>query len=144
MDDEQIVARGTEAVTNGCTEMHIVGGLHHQKKFEWYKNIIELLANQHPSLHLKAWTPVEINWFEFLTKRSIRDILQELVEAGLGSLPGEEPKYSIRKFATRFANTRQRLTSGLKSTEQLIKWVSGPIAQCCMATSKNQCIELIT
>jgi aminodeoxyfutalosine synthase len=88
MDDEQIVARGTEAVTNGCTEMHIVGGLHHQKKFEWYKNIIELLANQHPSLHLKAWTPVEINWFEFLTKRSIRDILQELVEAGLGSLPG--------------------------------------------------------
>ena len=88
MNDEQIVARGTEAVTNGCTEMHIVGGLHHQKKFEWYKNIIELLANQHPSLHLKAWTPVEINWFEFLTKRSIRDILQELVEAGLGSLPG--------------------------------------------------------
>jgi aminodeoxyfutalosine synthase len=31
MSDEQIVARGTEAVANGCTEMHIVGGLHHRR-----------------------------------------------------------------------------------------------------------------
>lgn len=88
MDDEQILQRGNEAVENGCTEMHIVGGLHHQKKFEWYKNIIQLLKENHPTLHLKAWTPVEINWFEFLTKRSVEDVLQELVDAGLGSLPG--------------------------------------------------------
>ncbi|MEZ6106056.1 MAG: hypothetical protein R3B96_08090 [Pirellulaceae bacterium] len=31
MNDEQILQRGQEAVDNGCTEMHIVGGLHHQK-----------------------------------------------------------------------------------------------------------------
>ena len=67
MSDEEILKRGQEAVDNGCTEMHIVGGLHHQKKFEWYKNIIQILRDNHPSLHLKAWTPVELNWFEFLT-----------------------------------------------------------------------------
>lgn len=33
MSDEQIVERGREAVECGCTEMHIVGGLHHQMKF---------------------------------------------------------------------------------------------------------------
>ena len=88
MDDEQILKRGQEAVDNGCTEMHIVGGLHHQKKFDWYKNIIQLLHDQYPTLHLKAWTPVEINWFESLTKRSVKDVLQELVDAGLGSIPG--------------------------------------------------------
>src|SRR3712207_8414883 len=32
MSDEQILARGAEAVENGCTEMHIVGGLHHQDR----------------------------------------------------------------------------------------------------------------
>ena len=32
MSDEQILARGQEAVDHGCTEMHIVGGLHHQKE----------------------------------------------------------------------------------------------------------------
>ena len=32
MDDDQLLERGQEAVQSGCTEMHIVGGLHHQKK----------------------------------------------------------------------------------------------------------------
>ena len=30
MSDEEILARGGEAVENGCTELHIAGGLHHQ------------------------------------------------------------------------------------------------------------------
>lgn len=88
MSDEQILQRGEEAVANGCTEMHIVGGLHHQKKFEWYKNILQILHDAYPKLHLKGWTAVEMNWFEFLTKRPMSEILTELREAGLGSMPG--------------------------------------------------------
>ena len=88
MSDEQILARGREAVESGCTEMHIVGGLHHQRKFDWYLNLVKLLHEAYPKLHLKAWTAVELNWFEFLTKQSTEWVLQELLEAGLGSLPG--------------------------------------------------------
>jgi aminodeoxyfutalosine synthase len=88
MSDEQILTRGREAVDAGSTEMHIVGGLHHQKDYDWYLNVIRLLHDAYPALHLKAWTPVEINWFCHLTKRSIRDILVEMKDAGLGSLPG--------------------------------------------------------
>ncbi len=88
MSDEQILARGREAVDNGCTEMHIVGGLHHQREYEWYLNIIRILHDAYPKLHLKAWTPVETNWFEFLTKRPLESILKELIDAGLGSMPG--------------------------------------------------------
>ena len=88
MSDEQILARGQEAVDSGCTEMHIVGGLHHQMKYDWYLNVIRLLHDAYPTLHLKGWTAVEINWFAHLTKRSYREILQDLVDAGLGSLPG--------------------------------------------------------
>ena len=88
MNDEQILARGEEAVDNGCTEMHIVGGLHHQKGYDWYLNLVRILHEAYPELHLKAWTAVEINWFEFLTKRSVKSILEELRDAGLGSMPG--------------------------------------------------------
>ncbi len=88
MSDEQILARGQEAVDHGCTEMHIVGGLHHQKSYDWYVNTVRILHEAYPKLHLKAWTGVEINWFEFLTKKSVRHILQDLIEAGLGSMPG--------------------------------------------------------
>lgn len=88
MDEDAVLARGKEAVENGCTEMHIVGGLHHKRDYDWYLGIIKTLNQAYPQLHLKAWTAVEINWFEFLTKRDTESILRELVEAGLGSLPG--------------------------------------------------------
>ncbi|HIA17904.1 MAG TPA: aminofutalosine synthase MqnE, partial [Planctomycetaceae bacterium] len=88
MSDEQILARGQEALENGCTEMHIVGGLHHQQDYQWYVHIIEILHRAYPRLHLKAWTSVEINWFEFLTKKSVQPILEDLIAAGLGSMPG--------------------------------------------------------
>lgn len=88
MTDAQILQRGQEAVEHGCTEMHIVGGLHHQKKFDWYLNLVRILHESYPALHLKAWTAVEINWFEFLTGQSTREILRQLREAGLGSMPG--------------------------------------------------------
>jgi aminodeoxyfutalosine synthase len=88
MSDEQILARGAEAVENGCTEMHIVGGLHHQRNYDWYLNIIRILHEAYPELHLKAWTPVEIDWFCRLAKKPVRDVLQDMIDAGLGSLPG--------------------------------------------------------
>lgn len=88
MSDEQILARGQEAVDNGCTEMHIVGGLHHQLGYDWYRGILEKLHSAYPQIHLKGWTAVEINWFEFLTKKSSKAILEDLRDAGLGSMPG--------------------------------------------------------
>ena len=88
MSDEQVLARGQEAVNAGSTEMHIVGGLHHQAKYDWYRKVVSLLHEAYPSLHLKAWTPVEIDWFARLTGKSIRWVLEDMVEAGLGSMPG--------------------------------------------------------
>ncbi|MDP1560994.1 MAG: aminofutalosine synthase MqnE [Pirellulaceae bacterium] len=88
MDEEAILARGKEALDNGCTEMHIVGGLHHKRDYDWYKGILKTLHGAYPDLHLKGWTAVEINWFEFLTKQSTEWVLQDLREVGLGSLPG--------------------------------------------------------
>jgi aminodeoxyfutalosine synthase len=88
MTDEQILARGQEAVDAGSTEMHIVGGLHHQAKYDWYRKVISLLHENYPSLHLKAWTPVEIDWFARLTQKPIRWVIEDMMDAGLRSLPG--------------------------------------------------------
>ena len=88
MSDAEILARAAEAVHAGCTEMHIVGGLHHQRKYDWYRNVIQILHDAHPALHLKAWTAVEIDWFAHLTKKPVRWILEDMISAGLGSMPG--------------------------------------------------------
>jgi len=88
MTDDQIVQRAREAHERRCTELHIVGGLHHQMPYEWYRDIIRLIHDAYPDLHLKAWTAVEWDWFSRLTGRPTRELLAEMKELGLGSLPG--------------------------------------------------------
>ena len=88
MSDQEILARGQEAVDAGCTELHVVGGVNPQKTYDWYVGIVHLLHEAYPRLHLKAWTATEIAWFAQTTKRPVRSILEDLATAGVGSLPG--------------------------------------------------------
>lgn len=88
MSDEQILQRAREASEQGATELHIVGGLHHQLPYEWYRDIIANIHAQYPELHLKAWTAVEWDWFSRMTKRPTRELLADMKSVGLGSLPG--------------------------------------------------------
>src|SRR5437588_3280902 len=88
MTDEQILERAAEADRRGATELHIVGGLHHQLPYEWYLNVVRIIHQAHPRLHLKAYTAVEWDWFQRLTGKPVRELLAEFKEAGLGSLPG--------------------------------------------------------
>ena len=86
--DAMIRERVAEAREAGATEIHVVGGLHHLKKFDWYLNVIRVIHDSWPRLHIKAWTPVEIHWFAYLTKKPIRWVLEQMIDAGLGSMPG--------------------------------------------------------
>jgi aminodeoxyfutalosine synthase len=88
MSDEQILHRAEECDRRGATELHIVGGLHHQLPYEWYLNVVRIVHRAFPRLHLKAYTAVEWDWFHRLTGRPTRDLLAEFKDAGLGSLPG--------------------------------------------------------
>ncbi|MEZ6064212.1 MAG: aminofutalosine synthase MqnE [Planctomycetaceae bacterium] len=86
--DDMLRERILEARANGATEIHVVGGLHHQKPFEWYVNIVRVLHETCPEIHIKGWTGVEINWFSYLTKQPYEWVFRQLIDAGLGSLPG--------------------------------------------------------
>jgi aminodeoxyfutalosine synthase len=86
--DDMIRERALEARAQGATEIHVVGGLHHQKPFEWYVDVVRVIHETCPELHIKAWTGVEINWFSHITKKPYKWCLEKLIEAGLGSMPG--------------------------------------------------------
>ncbi len=85
---EEALEIARNAVNEGATELHIVGGLHHQLPYEWYLNVVRIIHRSFPRLHLKAYTAVEWDWFSRLTGRPTRDLLAEFHDAGLGSLPG--------------------------------------------------------
>ena len=88
LEDEGIRERVQEATEAGATEIHVVGGLHHLKPFDWYVNVVRVIHEANPAIHIKAWTAVEINWFSFISKQPVRWVLEQLIEAGLGSMPG--------------------------------------------------------
>ena len=139
MNDEQVLARGQEAVENGCTEMHIVGGLHHQAKYDWYRKVISLLHDAYPSLHLKAWTPVEIDWFARLTKKPIRWVLQDMKEAGLGSLPGGGAEIFHPEIRNQICEHKADSSALVRdASRQRTSWDYAPIARCSMAISSSR------
>ncbi len=86
--DQMLRDRVLEGREAGATEIHVVGGLHHLKKFEWYVNVVRVIHETCPEIHIKAWTGVEISWFSYLTKKPYDWVLKEMIDAGLGSLPG--------------------------------------------------------
>ncbi|MCK4658920.1 MAG: aminofutalosine synthase MqnE [Phycisphaerae bacterium] len=87
---DEVVARASEAYELGATEVHIVGGLHPKLPFSYYTEMCIRIKTACPHLHIKAFTAIEIIHFTRIAKppATIRDVLTELHQAGLGSLPG--------------------------------------------------------
>jgi len=70
------------------TEIHIVNGLHDKLPFSYYTELLAGLKRIKPSIHLKAFTAVEIFFFHKHFGMPIADVLARLRDAGLDSLPG--------------------------------------------------------
>ena len=84
----QMIEKAQEALQQGITEIHIVGGLHPSFKWDYYVEMLRSLKALDPKLHLKAFTAIEILHLSWVGKRSVLETLAALREAGLGSLTG--------------------------------------------------------
>lgn len=84
----EVREKAQEAFTQGATEIHVVGGLHPDLPFEFYLELLGTIRSVSPTLHVKAFTAVEIAYLAKLAKLPIPETLERLKEAGLGSLPG--------------------------------------------------------
>lgn len=69
-------------------EFHIVGGLHPKLRLSYYADMFRGLKERHPTVHIKALTAVEIAHLARIEKTSIREVLVELKDAGLDTMPG--------------------------------------------------------
>ncbi|HEV2245425.1 MAG TPA: aminofutalosine synthase MqnE [Terriglobia bacterium] len=85
---EEAFRTAGENWTEAVTEFHIVGGLHPDLPFQYYVDLIRGLKERFPFVHLKAFTAVEIGYYAHMTRMTVKEILERLKEAGLGSLPG--------------------------------------------------------
>jgi aminodeoxyfutalosine synthase len=85
---EEIYQRAEQGVREGATEFHIVGGLHPDLTFDHYLEMVRGLKQRCPTVHLKAFTMVEVHFFSRIAKTSVEEVLQKMKEAGVDSCPG--------------------------------------------------------
>jgi FO synthase len=88
LDVEEIVRRALEAKALGATEVCIQAGLAPGMDGRFYVDLVRALKKAAPDLHLHAFSPEEIKFGAALCNQPIRAFLEELRDAGLGSLPG--------------------------------------------------------
>ena len=70
------------------TEVHVVNGLHPDLPWDYYLELLRGFKRIRPDIHLKCFTAVEIAFFAELYGKTDEQVLRELMEAGLNSLPG--------------------------------------------------------
>jgi len=85
---EDVAAVAASAEQAGACEVHMTGGLHPRWKLGHYVRMLQAIRRSAPGVHIKAFTAVEIAHIARLSRLTVRAVLERLVEAGLGSLPG--------------------------------------------------------
>ncbi len=85
---EQIGQRAAEAQSLGATEVCMQGGIDPALGRTAYVDIVRAVTAAAPGMHVHAFSPMEIATASAKSGVSVRAWLQEVQEAGLGSIPG--------------------------------------------------------
>ncbi|MBI4514174.1 MAG: aminofutalosine synthase MqnE [Gemmatimonadetes bacterium] len=88
MSLDEAFAEAEEAREIGTREFHIVGGLHQKLRLQYYLDLFRGLKERHPTVHIKALTAVEIAHLARIEGMTTLQVLQEMKQAGVDSLPG--------------------------------------------------------
>lgn len=70
------------------TEVHIVGGVHPKMTLSFFIELLQSIKAHRPDLHIKAFTPVELDYMFRKANVSVEEGMKMAHEAGLDSLPG--------------------------------------------------------
>jgi cyclic dehypoxanthinyl futalosine synthase len=88
MERDEIHRRMRELEDLGGRQVLMQGGHHPYLKTDWWCELFGDLRSRYPRINLHALSAPELDHLAKLDKRPVRDVLRDLIEAGLGSVPG--------------------------------------------------------
>ena len=88
LDPSEIARRVQEAWSRGATEVCMQGGIHPQYTGQTYLDILATVKSAEPGMHVHAFSPLEVWQGAATLGVPLREFLQRLKDAGLGTLPG--------------------------------------------------------
>ena len=110
---EVIYAKIEETIAAGGSQLLLQGGHHPYLKTADFAALFSDIKKHYPQIWLHGMSPPEIHHLSLLDKRSVRDVIAELKEAGLDSVPGGGAEILVDRvrqiIAPKKANTEQWL-----------------------------------
>ena len=88
MTVEDVKEKVRERLDEPISEIHMVGGIHPDLPYSYYLDLLRGIKEVRPEVHIQAFTCVEIYHLAELAGKSVGETLEELKQAGLGSIPG--------------------------------------------------------
>lgn len=88
MSPEQAASRIRDFLDQPITEVHMVAGIDPKLPYSYYLDLLRAVKQARPSIHIKAFTMVEIEEIQRQARKPLDEVFADLKEAGLGSLPG--------------------------------------------------------
>ena len=85
---EQLLAKIEETVGLGGEQVLLQGGLHPEYDLAWYEELLGDIKSRFPQVNIHGFSPPEIHHFTKINRLTLRTVLQRLMAAGLGSIPG--------------------------------------------------------
>lgn len=85
---DELLKKIEETVELGGNQILMQGGLHPKFKIDWYEELLQDIKTNFPQVNIHGFSPPEIYHFTKVNNMSLREVLQRLKVAGLGSLPG--------------------------------------------------------
>jgi cyclic dehypoxanthinyl futalosine synthase len=84
---EQIGAKIDETKALGGVQILMQGGHNPYIPFEWYLDLLRYIKRNHP-IHVHGFSPSEVDFWSKLYRMDAREVIRELQQAGLDSIPG--------------------------------------------------------
>lgn len=88
LSPEDAAAKIRAQLHQPVTEVHMVAGIHPRLPYSYYLELLRAVKAARPSIHVKAFTMIELQQIAKVARKPLAQVLPELVEAGLGSCPG--------------------------------------------------------
>ncbi|MEM7310812.1 MAG: cyclic dehypoxanthinyl futalosine synthase [Planctomycetota bacterium] len=85
---EEIVEKVRETAELGGRQILIQGGHHPRIKTDWWCELLSDLRTRFPQVNAHALSAPELDHLAKLDKRPVAEVLRDLKQAGLGSVPG--------------------------------------------------------
>ncbi|MFZ4450818.1 aminofutalosine synthase MqnE [Salibacterium aidingense] len=117
MHEEELLEYVEKRWNDNIQEFHIVGGHNVEVGFEYYLNTVRTLKKHYPQAAVKAYTAAEIEFFARISGLSMKEVLEELMKAGLDTLPGGGAEILTERYRSKMSPDKASTYEWLEAHE---------------------------